>query len=49
MNDRKYRGSYNGTILKSSCWKDIRDFLVAFPIAVALIALAYIGLSILAS
>lgn len=30
-------------------WDDLRDFLVAFSIAVALIALAYIGLSILAS
>ena len=30
-------------------WDDIRDFLVAFSIAVALISLAYIGLSILAS
>lgn len=49
MNERKYRGSHNGTIIKSSFWKDIRDFLVAFSIAVALIALAYIGLSILAS
>ena len=49
MNERKYRGSYNGTILKSSCWKDIRDFLVAFSIAVALISIAYIVLSILAS
>lgn len=49
MNDRKYRGSYNGTILRSSCRKDIRDFLVAFSIAVALMALAYIGLLILAS
>lgn len=49
MNERKHRGSNNGTILKSSCWKDIRDFLVAFSIAVALIALAYIVLSILAS
>ena len=29
--------------------EDIRDFLVAFSIAVALIALAYVGLSILAS
>ena len=29
--------------------EDIRDFLVAFPVAVALIALAYVGLSILAS
>ena len=31
------------------CWEDIVYFLVAFSIAVALIALAYIGLSILAS
>ena len=29
--------------------EDIRDFLVAFSIAVALVALAYVGLSILAS
>lgn len=49
MNERKYRGSYNGNILKSSVLKDIRDFLVTFSISVALIALAYIGLSILAS
>lgn len=49
MHDRKHRCRYNGTILKSSVWKDIRDFLVAFSIAVALIALAYVGLSILAS
>lgn len=49
MNERKHRGSHNGTIIKSSLWKDIRDFLVAFSIAVALIALAYVVLSILAS
>lgn len=49
MNERKHQGRYNGTILKSSCLKDIRDFLVAFSIAVALIALAYVVLSILAS
>lgn len=48
MNEIKYRGRNNGTILKSSCLKDIRDFLVAFSIAVALIALAYIVLSALA-
>ena len=30
-------------------WEDLGCFLVAFPVAVALIALAYIGLSILAS
>ena len=29
--------------------EDIRDFLVAFSVSVALIALAYVGLSILAS
>ena len=29
--------------------EDIRDFLVAFSVTVALIALAYVGLSILAS
>ena len=29
--------------------EDIRDFLVAFSIVVALIALAYVGLSILSS
>ena len=46
---KKYRCRCNGTIIKSSCWKDIRDFLVAFSIAVALIALAYVVLSILAS
>lgn len=49
MNERKYLGSHNGTILKSSVLKDNRDFLVAFSIAVALIALAYIVLLILAS
>lgn len=49
MNERKHRGINNGNILKSSCWKDIRDFLVAFSVEVALISLAYIGLSILAS
>lgn len=49
MNERKYRGINNGTILKSIGWKDIRDFLVAFSIAVAMIALAYIVLLILAS
>ena len=29
--------------------EDIRDFLVAFSVTVALISLAYVGLSILAS
>lgn len=49
MSERKYRGINNGTILKPSFWKDIMDFLVAFSIAVALIALAYVVISILAS
>lgn len=33
----------------SECWEDVGCFLVAFSVAVALIALAYIGISILAS
>lgn len=36
-------------IVFSGGWDDLRDFLVAFSIAVALMALAYIGLLILAS
>lgn len=36
-------------IVFSGVGEDLGDFLVAFSVAVALIALAYIGLSILAS
>ena len=49
MHDRRHLVICSGTIPKTSVWNDIRDFLVAFSIAVALTALAYIGLSILAS
>lgn len=31
-----------------ACWEDLADFLAAFSIAVALIALAYMGILVLA-